>query len=131
MRIAISQQTIKCSELICRLTPTSNERLSELVQYLTTALEIYPSDIVNLFKRSLHPNSAPVYDHVHDLAEWYDNNVQLPRLLIAICDHNNYVDSLPDEITEELGFDCTQVLLEAKENFNTYVKNQRKSIGLS
>lgn len=131
MRIAISQQTIKCSRLICTLTPSNNQGLSELVEYLTGALEIQPSEVVDLFRRSLAPCADPVYDHVHELAEWYDNNIQLPRLLIAICDYNNFQESIPEDRVSGIDFDASRVLNTAKTNFQTYVRSQRSSLGLS
>lgn len=129
MRIAITDQTIKCSKLICAIIPL--DRLDHVVKHVSSDLNILPSEVVDLFKRALNPNQPPAYDGTHELAEWYDNNIQLPRLLLSLAQHLAYHDSIPHQISDQLGFDATAVFNEANDFFQNYVSKQRAQLGMS
>lgn len=129
MRIAVSQLTINCAKVICSLVPTDNVALNNYVSSIANAMDIQVFDVVNLIKRCLDPKSPALYDGQHDLAEWYDNNIQLPRLFLATLDHLNLV-AVPATILHEHNIDDAMFHETVSNKHNSYVATQRVTFGL-
>lgn len=121
MSFKITAFTQDCCQLVRALLPT-NDDLVPLVMNVSTLLQVEPDECLQLIMRTDKPTTPPAFDGKHEEADWYDNNLQMPRLLLAICDHLGITDSLPSSygLDEKFNFTLTQ----SQSILNSYVKRK-------
>jgi hypothetical protein len=90
-----TQLTTDCCRLLLAISPTAPEKLLSSLFSVAEILSVSFPDCVALYKRAFSLDAPPEFDGVHDEAEWYNNNIQIPRLLIAFCEHFGIADKFP------------------------------------
>jgi hypothetical protein len=116
--------TKDCCNLILALLPADPVKLHETLNNLGPILNTDIHDTIALTKRVSNPGAKPVFDDKHELALWYDNNIQMPRYLLALVEALQIVE-FPSDLEIQLSFDPSEVLNRAQSVVNSHVTAQK------
>lgn len=128
MNIKPTPLTLKSAKLFRALLPSQIDKLNQVILHLSDDLLITPPECLSLIKRCENPGLPPIFDGTHDEADWYNNNIQIPRLLVSLANHLGIENSLPSIYSIEPRL--IDSLEQARFFIDAYVKQKRKSIGL-
>lgn len=124
----ITSLTLKSAELFLALLPTETEKLNSAIHFISNELNIYPPDCIALIRRCGSPKSAPTFDGTHEEADWYNNNLQIPRLLVALTDHLGIHDTIPNYYSVDPRL--IDILDQSRIFIDAYVKRERNRLGI-
>ena len=115
-----SPLTINCCLIIRSLLHAEQSRLTELIHSTAIDLGVDPTECLQLIKRSENPAAAPEFDGHHVEEDWYNNNLQMPRLLVALCEQLGVAAEFPK--TYRLADSSSDTLAQARVFLNGYIR---------
>lgn len=114
--------TLNAAQLFLALLPTEPDSLQRTISHISIDLGLFEPDCIDLIRRCMAPGEKPVFDGIHVEADWYNNNIQIPRLLVSLADQLGIVKDIPDHYAiEPRLFDCLE---QSRFFINAYVKQQ-------
>jgi len=99
MQLNILPFTVKLCAIIRTLLPADKNELDMLILSISPALCRHPDETLMLVARARQPYFTSGFTGENSFDDWYDNNIQMPRLLVALSDYlkiygqkSNYVN---------------------------------------